>query len=97
MPSSGMLHRVVLSETDVSEERTISSQCASVASYCWCCSYAPTLVTLMEAICSSETSVLKEARWRNIAEDSILHSHRRENLKFYNIGHFKLSCLLEEK
>jgi hypothetical protein len=46
----------------------------------------PILVTLMmEELHSSETIVLKRATRRNIQEDTILHSHRRENLKSYTL------------
>jgi hypothetical protein len=38
---------------------------------------------MMEAICSSETSVLTKNTWCKIPEDGFLHSHRCENLKSY--------------
>jgi hypothetical protein len=81
-----MFHHVALVRTDVSEEpsacfirviRIGELGTALVA-------VAPILITLMkEVLGSSETSVLTRATRRNIPEDTILHSHRCENLKFH--------------
>jgi hypothetical protein len=104
MVYSGMLHRVALVRTDVSEELSascirvtrIGEERTTLATDARCeesrllvtasvVPSSPILGTLMkEALCSFETSVLTRATRRNIPEDTILHSHRRENLKSYN-------------
>jgi hypothetical protein len=39
---------------------------------------------MMEALSASETSILPRVTRRNIPEDAIIDSHRRENSKSYN-------------
>jgi DNA-binding TFAR19-related protein (PDSD5 family) len=84
MPSSGILRRVALVRTDLSEESSatiirvtrIGELNANIVPS------SLILVTLMmEALSFSETSVLTRTTRRNTPEDGILHSHRRENLK----------------
>jgi hypothetical protein len=98
MVSSGMLRRVALVRTDVSEELSASSMrvtiigelgttlaVTSLPRFLVTASVVPSppiLVTLMkEELNSSETSVITRTTRRNIAEDTILHSHGREDLK----------------
>jgi hypothetical protein len=72
MASSGMLHRVALVRTDVSEELS-----ASIIRLLVTDNVVPStqiLVTLMlEALRSTETPVLTRATRRNIPEDTMLH------------------------
>jgi hypothetical protein len=92
MASSGMLRRVALVRTNVSEELSASlikvtrigelETTLGVTDVCY--EEIPSLVTLMkEALSSSETLVLTRATRHNIPEDTILPSHRRENLRSY--------------
>jgi hypothetical protein len=107
MASSGMLWRVALVRTDVSEELSASfirvtgigelgTALAVTSTQLFLRSVrrllvtasavpsSPILVILMkDVLSSSETLVLTRAARRNIPEDAILHSHRRENLESY--------------
>jgi hypothetical protein len=83
--SSGMLRRVALVRTDVSEELSVRRLLVTVGVV----PSSPILVTLMkEARKFSVTSVLTRATRRNIPEDTILHSHRRENPRSYTCSVF---------
>jgi hypothetical protein len=115
MVSSGILRRVALVRTDISEEPRASfirvtiigelgttlAVTISVRRLLVTASVVPSspiLVNLMkEALSSSETSVLTRAKQRNIPEDTILHSHRRENLKSYCSSWWQMLCLLLPK
>jgi hypothetical protein len=75
---------------DVSEESSASfirvTRIGELATTLAVTSSSPILVTLIkEALSCSETSVLTRATWLNVPLDTILHSHRRENLRSYII------------
>jgi hypothetical protein len=49
---------------------------------------SPILIALMkDGLSSSEMSVLTRPTWRNVPEDTVLHSYRRENFKSYIVSH----------
>jgi hypothetical protein len=90
MASSGMLCRVALVRTDLSEKRrgyiirnNVSSNRRTLLVFANVPSSTILVTLMMEALRSSETSVHTRATLRSIQEDGILYSHRRENLKCY--------------
>jgi hypothetical protein len=74
MAFSEMLRRVDLVRTDVSEELSVS--------FIRVTRIGELGTTL--AVASNRRTLLTRATRRNIPEDVILHSHRRENLKSYS-------------
>jgi hypothetical protein len=87
MASSGMLRRVALLRTDVSEDLSTSFiRVTRIGELVSVVPSSPILVTLMkEALSSSETSVLIRATRRNIPEDAILQGE--ECWCFQALGH----------
>jgi hypothetical protein len=85
MASSGMLRRLALVRTDVSEELTASFiRVTRIGELGTTLAVTSNRCTLRRnKLSSSETSVLTTATWHNIPEDAIIHSHRREKLKSY--------------
>jgi hypothetical protein len=93
MASSGMLRRLAIARTDVSEELSapfirvtkiiVLGTTLAVTSNRRCVvTSSAILVTLMKgALSFSETTVLATATRLNIPEDAIFHSHRGGNLK----------------
>jgi hypothetical protein len=82
MVSAGMLRRVALVRTDVSEELSASfirvTRIGELGTTLAATSNRRTL--------RRNTSVLTRATRHNIPEDTILHSHRRGNLKSYTVA-----------
>jgi hypothetical protein len=70
MVSSGKLRRVALVRTKVSDEPSVSFI---------------TVTRTGEVATDARCEEIPRATRRNIPEENILHSHRRENLKFYTV------------
>jgi hypothetical protein len=95
MASSGVLRRVALVRTDISGELGASiirvKRIGKLGTTLAVTSNRRTLrrnekcALMMETLSSREMSILKRATRRNIPEDAILHSHRRENLRSYTV------------
>jgi hypothetical protein len=80
MPSSGILCRVALVRTDVSKEFSASiirvtriGELRSIIQWLVTARSLLLVILMMEAICSTEMSVLTRATRHHIPEDGILH------------------------
>jgi hypothetical protein len=101
MASSGMLRRVALVRTDVSEELSASfirvriGELGATLRLLVTASVVPSSPILVtrkkEALSSSERSVLTRTTRHNISEDAILHSHGRENLNSYLLENLRFT------
>jgi hypothetical protein len=83
MVSSGMFRRVALVRTDDSEQVSASITLCRMLITANVPSSPIIVILMMEALISSETSVLTRATRRNNIEDAIIHNQNRENLKSY--------------
>jgi hypothetical protein len=80
-----MLRCVALVRTDVSEECSAIIRVIRIGELETSATTSSSFTMTIEAIRSSETSVLTGVTRLNIPADGILQSHRRENIKSYII------------